>query len=272
LIAAGVVVAVLIVVRPGLQSQLLPDHLGLFSVERDRKSLSEIRKFDVANLYDTSSSGFGAPLTVVAGKPEFILYAESAEIRVDDLKFIRLDSVTDAGSMKHFPFQASFIEGKRGMKTLKFQNGLPNGKYAFALFDGFLNEGRHKLWPFEVQGSNVSESATSSQEITVAVKPKDTPPANTESPSNTNSVSKPPATPEIPTGARVAYCNATDVVVRNNPRLTARKVNELSRGQKVFVISYSDNYDIWNGVEANWAYIQTESGKRGWVFTPFISY
>ncbi len=46
----------------------------------------------------------------------------------------------------------------------------------------------------------------------------------------------------------------------------------LKRGQKIFVMSYSDNYDNWNGLEGTWANIQTESGQRGWVFSPLIKF
>jgi glucan-binding YG repeat protein len=91
---------------------------------------------------------------------------------------------------------------------------------------------------------------------------------------------KPSATPtptpkpkiSAPVGATVAYCTGNNVVVRASPSLQAGKVNSLKRGEKVFVIEESDNYDEWNGNEANWAYIQKETGEKGWVFTPFISY
>ena len=91
---------------------------------------------------------------------------------------------------------------------------------------------------------------------------------------------KPAATPtptpkpkvSAPLGATVAYCNGGNVLMRESPSLNARKVNSLKKGEKVFVIEESDNYDEWNGTEANWAYIQKEDGARGWVFTPFISY
>jgi Bacterial SH3 domain len=89
---------------------------------------------------------------------------------------------------------------------------------------------------------------------------------------------KPSATPtpkpkiSAPVGATVAYCTGNNVVVRASPSLQAGKINSLKRGEKVFVIEESDNYDEWNGNEANWAYIQKETGEKGWVFTPFISY
>ncbi len=82
------------------------------------------------------------------------------------------------------------------------------------------------------------------------------------------------AKPKIsaPVGATVAYCNSSNVVVRDSPSLQAKKVGSLNNREKVFVIEESNNYDEWKGTEANWAYIQKENGQRGWVFTPFISY
>lgn len=111
--------------------------------------------------------------------------------------------------------------------------------------------------------------------------------ANKEANSNENKASNENANTEVkknsptptpkpkvsaPVGSTVAYCNSNNVVVRSSPSLNASKVNSLKKGEKVFVIEESDNYDEWKGTEANWAYIQKENGERGWVFTPFISY
>lgn len=84
----------------------------------------------------------------------------------------------------------------------------------------------------------------------------------------------PPAPKKVapPTGATVGYCNSSNVVLRAEPSLNAKKVGGLSNNQRLYIIRYSDTYDNWKGTTANWAYIQTESGKRGWVFTPFVSY
>ena len=91
--------------------------------------------------------------------------------------------------------------------------------------------------------------------------------------SNTNIVKAAPKKKiSAPVGSTVAFCNASDVVVRKSPSLQARKVTSLRKGEKVFVIEESDNTDEWKGTEANWAYIQKENGQRGWVFTPFIGY
>lgn len=84
----------------------------------------------------------------------------------------------------------------------------------------------------------------------------------------------PPAPKKVapPTGATVGYCNSSNVVLRAGPSLTAKKIGGLSNRQRLYIIRYSNTYDNWKGTTANWAYIQTESGKRGWVFTPFVSY
>jgi len=188
------------------------------------------------------------------------------------LKLLRLDSIKDEGTMRQIDFQASLVDGKPAMKRIKIQNSLTSGKYAFALFSGPFDEGKHKFWAFEIDGSAPAEAAPPGREFSVELKEKkssdEKPAANTVA--NSPEIEKPIV--EVPIGARVAFCNAADVIVRVAPSLTARKVNGLRRGQKVYLLNYSDNYDNWNGIRANWAYIQTENGKRGWVFTPFITY
>lgn len=76
-----------------------------------------------------------------------------------------------------------------------------------------------------------------------------------------------------PPGARLGYCNDTNVFVRAAPDLHARPVTKISRGQKLWVIATSTNYSTWNGINSNWTQVQIYNGTvRGWVFTPFVSY
>ncbi len=124
------------------------------------------------------------------------------------------------------------------------------------------------------------EAMKKEKEDEKAAKQKEAETANQKSgdEKDKEAANQPTATPtpkpkvSAPVGATVAYCNGSNVVVRDSPSLNARKVNALKKGEKVFVINESDNYDEWQGNEANWAYIQKEDGQRGWVFTPFISY
>ena len=270
---SAAIAAVVYFNRPVSQSEVLPDHLGLFVVDANRRAIRELSKREFANVKDGRDAMLKESITPsVQRVADFVLYADPGETKIDDLKFVRLDSIKDEGSMQQIDFQASLVEGKPAMKRLRFPNALSNGKYAFAIFNGPFDDGKHKFWAFEVNGTGNSDTAIAGHELTIALKEKkpDEKQAATNTSTETQKIEKP--TVEAPIGARIAYCNASDVVVRGAPSLTARKVNGLRRGQKVYLLSYSDNYDNWNGVRANWAYIQTESGKRGWVFTPFITY
>lgn len=266
---AGGAAAIVYFTAPLPTAEKLPDHLGLFAIDPITASLNEIRKNEFANLRDARENILKDPMqTSVGAGTEFILYADSSEIKIDDLKLVRVDSITDQGAVKHLDYQASIIGDRPAMKRLRLGTPLAAGRYAFALFDGYFEDGKHKVWSFEVKGQPGSVNQ-SERDMTVTLKPKDVKPAATPT-ANTSVEAKSPLN-ELPAGAKVAYCNATDVTVRVSPNLKARKINQLRRGQKIFVISYSDNYDSWNGMQSNWAYIQTENGKRGWVFTPFIS-
>ena len=75
---------------------------------------------------------------------------------------------------------------------------------------------------------------------------------------------------EPPTGATVAIVNASDVVVRAQPSLTAKKVALLRKGQKVYVIGVSDNLVVWEGESYTMKNVQLENGQKGWVLNLFI--
>lgn len=114
--------------------------------------------------------------------------------------------------------------------------------------------------------TTASPSATNSSATpTPTVQPTTTPtssPTPTPTPSN-----------EPPPGARLAYCNDTNVLVRSAPDLNARPVTKLTRGQNIWVIGSSSNYSTWKGITSNWTQVQMYKGTlRGWVFSPFVSY
>lgn len=113
---------------------------------------------------------------------------------------------------------------------------------------------------------------------TTSSSPATPTPTTTPSPSITPSPTPTPTprpTPnnEPPVGARLGYCNDTNVFVRNAPNLNARPVTKITRGQKLWVIGTSSNYSTWNGINSNWTQVQLyNSSVRGWVFSPFVSY
>jgi hypothetical protein len=94
-------------------------------------------------------------------------------------------------------------------------------------------------------------------------------PANTEK-NKATPTPKPTVTP--PPNAKTGYATTNNIVMRSEPGLEASKVGSLKNGQKVYVLSYSDRKDYWNGMEGNWLNVQTETGQRGWVFAPLIKY
>ena len=254
----------------GAGGKALPDHFGIF-IQTDAQ-LSELRRRDFSNAAEGRDSLAGdAALPESASRPTLILYAEAQDIPVADLKLVQLDSINQNGQVRHWNFQAAPIEGQRLMKQLRVAGGLPTGKYAFVLFNGYLNEGNHKFWPFEVK-DGVAEPEEQAQTTTIPVKanPNATP---TPALSQTQPTPKPTPNTEPPPGAKLGYCNDTNVFVRSSPELTARPVTKITQGQKLWAIGKSTNTSTWNGITSDWTQVQLyQSTTRGWVFSPFVSY
>ncbi|MEZ5428240.1 MAG: SH3 domain-containing protein [Pyrinomonadaceae bacterium] len=265
-------------------AEVLPDHLGMFVQNKDRNGLAEIRKLDVVNAIEEKDKLLSdGNLPVWEKNSSLILYAEANDVPVTDLKLIPLESIQPDGKIKEMDFQAAPIEGKRAMKRLRLPEAVADGKYAFAILDGFLDEGKHKFWAFQVKGTGASDNSGLTKEATVALKQpadeskeKEEKDPKTEETAQKQTPQMPPPKKETkvepPLGARVAYCNGSNVVLRATPSLEGRKIGSLGRGQRLYVLQYSKNYDNWRGTVANWAYVQTENGGRGWVFTPFVNY
>ena len=111
-----------------------------------------------------------------------------------------------------------------------------------------------------------SPSATNSSATPTPTVQPTASPAPTVTPKPTPNTAPPP-------GARLGYCNDTNVLVRNGPDLNARPVTKVTRGQNLWVIGSSSNYSTWKGITSNWTQVQLyNSTIRGWVFTPFVSY
>ncbi len=264
-------------------AEILPDHLGMFVQTADKTAVNEIKKTDVVNALEEKEKLLSdESLPVFEENSGLILFSDAKEIPVTDLKLVQLDTIENDGNLKQIDFQAVPIEGKTEMKRLRISTGLARGKYAFALFNGFLNEGNHKFWAFQVKDSKKANNNEIAKSASISVKDsKDKEKSddkdkskNSETPAKQDVPPPPKKDTKVPppSGARVAYCNASNVVLRGSPSLTGKKVGSLSLKQRIYIINYSSNYDEWRGTTANWAYIQTESGARGWVFTPFVYY
>ena len=269
LLVGGIIGAVVLLKKAKPANEALPTHLGLFIQSADKTAVTEIQKQDLTNAMEGKDKILKEEtMPGVESKPNLILYSDGKDIPLGDLKLIQLDSVKADGTMKQIDYKASPVDGKPEMKRLWFPENLAKGKYAFALIDGFFDDGKHKFWVFQVKESDKTDNAAMSKDATVTLK-------NKSKNSNTN-VTKtspsPKATIEQPAGSRVAFSSRNGLSIRNGPSLTAPKIGSLKKGQKVYVIGNSTNYDNWNGLEGTWADIQTETGQRGWVFSPLLNY
>lgn len=262
--------------KQSVSAEILPEHLGMFVQSLNKDRLDEIKKLDFTNVLDGKNNLLkDETLPTLEEKANWIIYSEGKDIPVNELRLIQLDTITDEGGLKQLDFQAAPVEGKPEMKRLRVADGLANGRYAFALLDGFLDEGKHKFWAFQIKNSGKSDNGDALKATTFPTKPKqpkqkeitqgDTPNSPTV-PRN-----PPPSTPPPPDTLRVAYANTSNLVLRGGPSQSYPKVGGLRRGQKVFVIAYSSNYERFDYHYANFAYIQTESGKKGWVYTAFLN-
>jgi Bacterial SH3 domain len=235
----------------------LPDHFGIFARKDD--SLKELSKKELKDFTKEKAGLLNQePNPILNSKPEIVVFSDSG-IPVDKLKLVSLDSIKDDGTYQFTDFQVSPVEGKSDMKELRVSQILANGKYAFAVFDGFLNEGNHKFWSFQVTDSEGAENA-SLQSASLGLKPIPTP-----TPVPVVTVVAPPD------NASPAFCNNRNVLMRSSPSLSANPIGKLQKGQTLYVINTSSNYDYWQGIYSNWAYVQLPNGKKGWMFNTFVT-
>jgi hypothetical protein len=256
-------------------AEILPEHLGMFVQSREKDKVSEVKKQDFTNAFEGAEKLLKDDTLVAAEeKPNLILYSDGKDVPLNDLRLIRLDTIKSDGNLKQLDFQAAPIENKPEMKRIRIPDGLANGKYAFAVLDGYLDEGKHKFWAFEVKNASKSNSDSDLKSTTVSIKPKQ---------QNTATNSANPAVPQMPKtivppppGATVAHLALGNVVLRSGPSQTSAAIGKLSGGQTVYIIGYSDTYETFTSQKtgqtynSNYAQVQTESGRRGWIFRAFL--
>lgn len=258
-------------------SESLPAHFGLFFQNQDKNAISEIKKQDFTSIMAAKDEILkNESLPTLPAHPNFVLYSENNDIPLADLKLIQLDSIKEDGTLKQLDIQAAPVEGKPEMKRIRIPESVANGKYAFALFDGYFDEGKHKLWAFSVKNDAKSDNGELAKSISLNLKPKEEKQLSSAAQSNTEkkeiSVLPPPETASAPppSGARIGFLTQGNVVMRAGPSQHSAKVGGFKNGQKVYIISYSGNYETFKNLYSNYAYVQTESGKRGWVYAGFI--
>jgi hypothetical protein len=249
--------------KPSFSPETLPDHLGLFVQSKERDRLDEIKKLDLVNAVEAKESLLkNESLPTLDTNPNLILYSDGKYVPLNDLRLIQIDTINRDGSFNQIDFQASPVEGRPEMKRLRIPDGLANGTYAFALLEGFLNDGKHKFWPFRVLNASKSDNGDSLKVASVQVKPTVAPPT---------AVSRPTAPTLLPPPVGSgAYSSTGNLILRSGASQTSAKIRNLRRGERVYILEYSSNIEVFQGRASRFAYVQTENGQRGWVFAAFL--
>jgi hypothetical protein len=258
--------------RQTLNSEMLPDHLGMFVQNREKNKIDEVKKFDFTNaLTGRDNLLKDDALPTLDENPNLILYSDGNDVPINDLRLIQLDTIKDDGNLKQLDFQVKPVEGKPEMKRIRIPNGIANGKYAFALMDGFLNDGKHKFWAFQVKNASKSDNGDLLKATTVALQSNTTTTATTSAVKNapTNPVQSMPKVPPPPAG-REAYSTTNKLILRSGPTQNSAKIRNLYQGERVYIIEYSSNYESFKNLYSNFAYVQTENGQRGWAYAAYL--
>lgn len=249
--------------KPVISTETLPDHLGLFVQSKEKDRLDEIKKLDLANAVEAKDGLLkNESLPTLDTNPSLILYSDGKDIPLNDLRLVQIDTINADGSLKQIDFQAAPVEGKPEMKRLRIPDGVANGKYAFALFDGFLNDGKHKFWPFRVLNASKGDNGDALKTSSVQVKPTATPPPTAPR--------QPVPSVPPPPGGSLAYSTTGNLVLRSGPSQASPKIRNLGRGERVYIIEYSSNTEVFQGRASRFAYVQTDNGQRGWAFAAFL--
>ncbi len=268
LIAVG---AFFIVPQLNGKGEMLPDRLGMFVQSATKDRNDEISKQDFSKVGEAKNTlAKNENLATLDAQPSLILYADGQDIPINDLRLIQIDTIKDDGNMKTLDFQVMPIDGKPAMKRIRMADALANGKYAFALLNGYFDEGKHKFWAFQVKNSSKSENGDPLKASSVPLRPVSPAQRQTE-PSLPRASVPPPIQPaaEPPAGAKVAYTKTNNVLIRAAPSLYGQVRGKIGSGQPVYVYGYS-GYDCFKGQCGSWAQIQTTSGVSGYILSVLL--
>ena len=271
-VVMGVIAAVLaasgifMLVNKNGATDTLPGHLGLFAQNSDRKELSEVAKQDVTNALQARADLLkNDSLPILDPSPNLILFSDSKAVPVTDLRLIQLDTISDDGSMKQLDFQVAPVEGKPDMKRIRVPAAMANGKYAFALLEGYINDGKHKFWAFQVRNSSKSDNGDALKGSSVELKPT---PAPTPRPAVPPPATAAGAAPPAPGNTAVSITDY--LILRAGPSQSYPKLRNLARGESVYIMAYSTNTESFKGRSAPFAQVRTNDGQTGWVFSAFL--
>lgn len=246
----GAVAFILVGPTIGGGGETLPSHLGMFVQSDAKDKVDEIKRQDFTNAIEarTAITKDGS-LPYLVAQPSLILYADSKDIPVNDVRLVQLDTLKDDGTMKTLDFQVAPIDGKNDMKRIRIPTQLATGKYAFTFFDGYFNEGKHKFWPFQVKDSAKTDNGDALKAWSVGPKPKTpaaaAPPSQAPPTTSTtgSSTAVPPPMPAEPPPTGVRTIAGNGVRARTGPGSTHpfHPTFRFNRNARVTVVNYVGN-------------------------------
>lgn len=261
------VVIVFVALPKFSDAEVLPTHLGMFVQSDAKDRVDEVKRQDFSNISEARNSLIKSEsLSVLISRPNLILYSDSKDMPINDVRLIQLDSIKDDGNMKTIEFQVMPIDSKPEMKRIRVRDGLANGKYAFTYFDGYFNDGKHKFWAFQVRDSNKSNNDDSTQSWSVSLKP--TPPPQPSVARISPTTTTPSVAPPAPGNMAVSITDS--LILRSGPGQSYSKMRNLGRGEQVYILGYSSNTEVFKGRASPFAQVRTMSGQVGWVFSAYL--
>lgn len=278
LIGLSAVGAFFMIQSGGGSGEVLPDHLGMFAQSAEKDRNDEISKQDFSKVFEAKNTLMkNDALATLDPQPSLILYADGKDIPVNDLRLIKIDSIKEDGSMKQLDFQAALVDGKPAMKRIRVPEALANGKYAFALLDGYFDDGKHKFWPFQVRNSSKGENSDALKASSLPLKPGSSSPRADSTKAPPIVAPKGPGTtgpplvysPPPPPSANERVVGTSNVLIRGAPSLNGPIRGKLANGQRVYVLGYT-GYDCFQGRCGPWAQVQTVSGASGYVLSVLL--
>ncbi len=222
--------------------EVLPTHMGMFTQSDAKDRVDEIRRQDLANAIEGKTLLLkDESLPAVPPSPNLIL--NDGSINVNDVRLVQLDTIKDDGSMKTIDLQAATVEGKPEMKRLRVPDGLANGKYALAIFDSYINEGKQRFWPFQVRDSSKGDNGSALKAASVPLKPKSPAPSTTAAvpPAATTAPAVPPPMPAgpPPTGTRTVAGNYVRARLGPSMKHNFHPSFRFFKGNTVNVVGYA---------------------------------
>ncbi len=240
------------------KTEILPQTVGMFVQSKDKDKVDEIKKQDFTNAVEAKDKLLkDEGLTKFETNQNLVLFTDEKDFKTSDLRLIQLDTIKSDGNLKQIDFQTESVADKTEVKRVKLPEHLANGKYAFAILEGFLDDGKHKFWAFQVTNSDKANNDSILKTSNVSLKSKDKKKGD-----------KTPETP--PTVDAYIYPKTNGVTLRSEPNLTANKVDILNSSDRLFVMKISDNTTTWRGITGYWANVKTDDGRTGWVFAPLL--